>query len=135
MQVYANEFAMYMDEHGVKYSQEKDHVIKVTYSGDNMESISVFAIFDKDDDPIAQFVCWNIASFKNNADVATKLCNKLNAQYRWVKFYVDDDNDVIASIDAEFNKSTCGEVSLSMVRHLVNIIDEAYPQIAKARWA
>ena len=48
---------------------------------------------------------------------------------------VDDDDDVIVSMDAIIDRSTCGAECLSLVLRLVNILDDAYPEIAKARWA
>ena len=135
MQMYAREFTMHMDANGIKYTEQDEHVIKVSYSGDNMDSIPVFVFFDEDGDPYAQFKCWNIANFKNNESVAIELCNKLNAEYRWVKFYIDDDKDVVASIDAMLDMGSCGEECLSLVRRVVSIVDDAYPQIARARWA
>ena len=135
MQIYAQEFCKYMDANDIKYVEKKDHVIKVTYTGDNLDSIPVFVIFDEDNDPLVQFKCWDIANFKNNVGKAIEICNSLNAEYRWVKFYVDSDNDIIASIDAVLDINTCGSHCMTLVRRVVNIVDEAYPQIARARWA
>ena len=135
MQIYLQEFLAYLDEKGVKYTEQNDHVVKVTYTGDNLDTIPVFVIFDQDGDPYVQFKCWNIANFKNNEAKGINICNKLNSEYRWVKFYIDSDVDVIASIDAMIDMTTCGEECLSLVRRVVNIVDDSYPDIAKARWA
>ncbi|MBR2461180.1 MAG: YbjN domain-containing protein [Clostridia bacterium] len=135
MQNYLEFFTDYMDDHGIKYTQQQDNVLKVSYGGDNLDDIHIFVIFDQDGDPYVQFRCWNIANFKNKKDAAVALCNELNSHYRWVKFYIDDDADVIASIDTMIDSDNCGFVCHSMVSRLVSIIDGAYPQIAKARWA
>jgi hypothetical protein len=91
--------------------------------------------FDEDDDPVVQLVCWEILNFKAREEQAIQLCNKLNLQYRWVKFYIDNDKDMVASLDATFDEETCGEICLSLVRRMVSIIDDVYPEVAKARWA
>ncbi|MBQ1233326.1 MAG: YbjN domain-containing protein [Clostridia bacterium] len=135
MQIYAREFMRYMDEKGVKYTEREENVIKVVYSGDNMDSIPVFVIFDEDNDPLVQLKCWDVQNFKNNEASALMVCNSLNYKYRWVKFYLDKDSDIVVSIDAMIDQDTCGEECLSLVRRLVNITDEAFPEIARARWA
>lgn len=132
---YAKLFADYMDDQGVKYTVTKDNVIKVVYGGENKEDLIVFVIFDEDGDNYVQFKCWDIEKFKGKRDSALTVCNSLNAEYRWVKFYIDDDDDIIASIDAVIDYTSCGKECLNLVHRVVSIVDEAYPQIAKARWA
>ncbi len=135
---FKNLFMSYMDSEGVRYTEldtEKNNVVKVVYNGDNLKSIAVFVFFDADGDPLVQLKCWDIANFKGKEEKAIRVCNDLNATYRWVKFYVDDDADIIADIDAVIDASSCGAECLQLVRRLVNITDEAYPEIAKALWA
>ena len=62
-------------------------------------------------------------------------CNSLNQEYRWVRFYLDKDWDLICEADALLDPSSGGEECLSIVRRMVNIIDEAYPKFMKALWA
>lgn len=132
---FAQMFVDYMDQEDIKYTVSSDNVIKVTYTGDNLDSIPVYVIFDEEGDEYVEFKCWDIANFKNREAKAIEVCNELNAKYRWVKFYMDSDKDIIVSIDAVVDSATCGEECLSLVRRVVNITDEAYPEIAKARWA
>ncbi len=134
MQQYAQLFCNYMDETGIKYTVKKDHVILVSYSGENMESIPIYVFFDEDNDPFVQLKCWDILNFKNKGADALIVCNSLNAEYRWLKFFLDKDEDIVASLDAIVDTATCGEECMGLVRRFVNILDEAYPQIAKARW-
>ena len=68
-------------------------------------------------------------TFVDNASIA-----ELNNQYRWVTFYIDDDADVITQIDSYVDEENCGSVCLSLVRRMVNIIDESYPDIMRTIW-
>lgn len=131
---YKKLFMKYMDREGIKYVDRDEHVLRVTYSGDNLKTIPVYVFFDKDDDPYVQFKCWEIANFKGKEGKGIFTCNNINKEYRWVKFYLDDDADVIASADAMVDYDTCGKICMSLVRRVVNITDEAYPQFAKAMW-
>ena len=135
MLYYAQLFANHMNSEGVKFSEEKENVIKVVYTGDNLDSIPVYVFFDKDGDPLVTFKCWNIINFKSNREAAINACNEMNAKFRWIKFYIDDDGDIIAEMDAMIDDATCGKECLYLVRRAVSIIDDAYPTFVKARWA
>ena len=135
---YKNLFMSYMDSEGVRYTEldtEKNNVVKVVYNGDNLKSIAVFVFFDSDGDPLVQLKCWDIANFKGKEDKAIRVCNDLNATYRWVKFYVDSDNEVTAAGDAIIDDETAGEECYEIVQRYVNIIDDVYPRIMKVIWA
>lgn len=135
MASYKELFMRYMDQEGIKYVDRDEFLVKVTYTGDNLKSIPVYVFFDKDGDPIVQFKCWDIANFKDKEGKGIFACNIANKTYRWVKFYLDDDSDVVASIDAYIDASTCGRECMSLVRRVVNITDEVYPDFARAMWS
>ena len=131
---YKQLFMEYMDREGIKYVDRDTYVVRVTYTGDNLKSIPVYVFFDEDGDPMVQFKCWDIANFKDKEGKGIFTCNSINKQYRWVKFYLDDDSDVVASIDAYIDPESCGQECMSLVRRVVNISDDAYPEFAKALW-
>ena len=131
---YKNLFMRYMDDQGIKYTDVKENVVKVVYTGDNLKTIPIFVFFDKDGDPLVTFKCWEIANFKDKEAAGIIACNQLNNQYRWVTFYVDDDADVITQIDSYVSEETCGAVCMSLVKRMVNIIDESYPNIMHSLW-
>ena len=132
---YKQLFMRYMDQEGIKYTDTGDNTVKVVYTGDNIKSIPIFVYFDKDGDPIIQLKCWEIANFKNKEAKGMIACNQTNKEWRWIKFYLDDDADIIAGCDAYIDDVTCGKECLSLVRRMVNIIDDAYPTFGKALWS
>lgn len=133
---YKSLYMRYMDQNNIKYTDVKEHVVKVVYTGDNLNSIPVYVFFDKDGDPLVTFKCWNIANFKEDKRAAGIIaCNELNNQYRWVTFYLDKDGDIQAQIDAYIDSDTCGDICSKLVRRVVNIVDEAYPTFMKVLWA
>lgn len=132
---YKGLFTRFLDRNDIKYTEMKDNVVKVVYSGDNLKTIPIFVFFDEDGDPIVSLKCWEIAKFKDEKLASGILaCNELNKQFRWVCFYIDNDSDVLAQIDAYIDEETCGSVVTSLVRRMVNIIDEGYPTIMGALW-
>ena len=135
MQAFAQKFIDTMEENGIKYSEVDENTLKISFNCDNIKTVNVFALFDEDGDPFVQFRCWEIESFKSNEAAGLAVCNALNLQFRWVKFFLDKDLDVTATLDAMLDEDTSGEECRSMMMRLVNIVDDAYPRIAKARWA
>ena len=135
MEDYKEIFTTYLDDEGVKYSNLSKSVVRVPYTGENLKTIPIFVAFNDDGEPLVQIKCWEIANFKGKEEIAYKTCNQLNKQYRWLKFYLDNDADIIASVDTYVDEMTCGYFCLSLVRRAVAIIDEAYPTLARAMWA
>ncbi len=129
---YKQLFINYMETNGIKYTDRNEYSVKVSYSGDNMQSIPVYVFFDEDGDPLVTFKCWDIANFKSKTAAGMLACNTMNNEYRWVKFYIDDDCDVICSCDAYIDAGTCGSECLSLVQRVVSICDKAYPTFMRA---
>lgn len=132
----------YFDQKGMKYADDIDttkngkDVVRVTYRADNVDKI-VFKIFvDPDADNVAIRV-WSIAKANNNNQYAalTMALNKVNNDYRWYRFYLDDDNEVTAAADAVVDLNTIGAVTHELIARGVNIIDEVYPSLMKALWS
>ena len=136
----AEAFKAHLDEKGIKYTyfepeENRAEAIRISFSGENTDSIAVTFFFDKDASSI------NVKSF-SIAKIPTEkiidiyvVLNELNNEYRWVKFYVDDDNEVTVSGDAITDVATAGEECEEILFRYVKIIDEVYPRIMKALWA
>ncbi len=136
MQEYAQEFARVMDAEGIKYTVHDDHVINVSYTGENLKNISIYVFFDKEGSNHVQFYCGDIADFSSKEEVvALQVCNELNAEFRWVKFYVNKDKEVVATLDATLDITSSGDECVELLGRVVSIVDESFPKIAKARWA
>ncbi len=63
------------------------------------------------------------------------VCNALNAQYRWLKFYIDKDNDIMVEDDAILTPETAGEECFELLARTANIIEKAKPQIMRALYS
>ena len=57
------------------------------------------------------------------------ICNSLNAQYRWLKFYIDDDRDIMIESDAILDFETAGDECYELISRTVSIIEEVKPRI------
>ena len=80
---------------------------------------------------------WTIAKTTNTRQVAavSLVLNDLNNNYRWYRWYLDDDREVTAAVDAVITADTIGAIVYELVQRGVNIIDENYPKVMKALWS
>lgn len=109
--------------------------VKIGYSGKHGNELNIIFFFDPDGGSV------NIKVFEICKPDEEKLMNmyvainELNNSYRWIKLYLDDDNEVTASGDAIINEDTAGEECFEILVRYLSILDEAYPTLMKAMWA
>lgn len=132
MNAYKKLFMDRMDSEGIKYTDTDENALKIVFNGENLQTIPVHVIFDEDGDAV--FRCWNIANFKDKMPAGLVACNKLNTKYRWMKFYIDKDYDLIASIDTTMIEENTGNVCMVSLSRMISIIDDSYPIFMKALW-
>ena len=123
-----------MNEGKIRYTELDQHTIKVVFDGDNLKTINIYVFFDKDGDPLVQFKCWDILSFKGHEELGYRACNEVNNRWRWTKFYLDRDSDLNACIDAYIDARSGGRECVNMLGRIASIIDETYPTFTKALW-
>lgn len=132
---YKELFMRYMRAQDINFRESGDYTVTIPYRADNAGHQDINVRFDKDGGNTVWFWC-SYASMKRqdkrNACILT--CNELNQKFRWVRFYLDEDNDLMAEADALVYRDTCGEECLKLVSRMVNIIDEAYPLVMKVMW-
>ena len=63
------------------------------------------------------------------------VCNSLNMRYRWLKFYLDKDNDIMIEDDAIITTETAGDECFELLIRTAGIIKEVKPFILKAIYA
>ena len=124
----------FMRHEKIRYEDVRAHVLKISYNGENLTSIPIFLYFDEEGDPIISVKCWDIINFANHTELGVAVCNELNEKYRWVKFYVDKDGDVVAELDAYIEREKCGSVCKSLVLQVASVVDNAYPILMRALW-
>lgn len=123
----------YFNAQGLKFRDRGDgRSCTVPFSGDNIKSIPIQVIFDKDGEHLVTLDCWDVMKVPAGKEAqAYETCNTLNAKYRWVKFYIDDDNDIRCQVDAIVTEENVGAECRELVLRMVNIIDGAYLDIVR----
>ncbi len=131
---YKQIFMQQLNERRIAFSDFNDTTVRIVYTGNNLKSIPIFIAFDEDDDPISELFCFEIANFKDKEGEGLVACNDLNQEYRWVRFYLDDDCDLAVASDGDFSPNAVCDDCLINIQRLVNAIDQAYPTVVQALW-
>ena len=60
------------------------------------------------------------------------LCNSLNAKFKWLKFYVDKDNDLMVEDDAILSVDTAADECFELLMRRLNIMNESKAAVMRA---
>lgn len=94
---------------------------KCIFSGDKGEYLSLRLFFETVPDD-------------KYADVLL-VCNALNAQFKWVKFYIDKDNDIALEDDALLSIESAADETFELLLRMIGIFKDAKPAFMKAIYA
>lgn len=131
-------FQTALDQRSIKYRElENSNVpaLRIGYNMENMDHMDVFFWFDEDGESV-HFGTSVIAHVpENKTEVALKAINAANVKYRWLAFYLDSDNDILANGDSILAPNMVGDTCHELMQRTLNICDEAYTSFMKALWA
>ena len=127
-------FLHHMDAEGIQYRDQSEACVKVTFVGQNLAQIPVLVFFEGNEKFAVHLLCCEICNCSRNEMFGLRACNEANAQYGWIKFYMDREGDVIASVDAFLAESTCGRECLELVKRLARTVDDAYWIFTREIW-
>lgn len=131
----------YLEEKEIKYThfpaegELTRDVIQVLYTGEHGNSLRFAFFFDEDGESV-NLKCFDIA--KANAEKLMNMyvtLNTINCDYRWIKLYLNEENEIVASTDAIIDPETAGAECFELLLHLLSILDDVYPNIMKSLWA
>ena len=127
----------YLTAKNIRSEDLDDFALRVIFSGNNCNEIRILIVFDDDgsDKFFLKCVAISNANFNGKEAAGLALCNNLNSHYRWVKFYLTEEADISAIVDGIVDTETCGDEVYRLLMLIVGIIDEAYPDIMRARFA
>ncbi|MBQ3005647.1 MAG: YbjN domain-containing protein [Clostridia bacterium] len=63
------------------------------------------------------------------------LCNELNAKFKWVKCYIDKDNDFCIQDDAILSESTAADETFELLLRLISISGDIKAPLMRAIYA
>lgn len=96
-------------------------ITKCIFSGDDGQYFSMYLVYERiPEDKVATVIY---------------LCNELNAEYKWVTYYVDKDNDLVMHDDAIVSPDSAAEECFELLVRMLKIADDIKPRIMKAIYA
>lgn len=125
----------YLESQGIRYTDIEDNIISISFDADNVSSVRFAVFFDNDGESIHIQSIGYVKIPSEKLHPMYRIMNDLNRKFRWAKFSIDDDGDVIVEDDAIIDLESAGEEVFQEIIHLVQIADDAYPVIQKAIWA
>lgn len=127
----------YLLDEGVKFQDIDKRRIRIGFRGENLKVIEVNIRFPEEEDG-HDFIISSYSvgcSFTGNLyPEGLELCNELNNEFRWIKFYLDEHQDVVAEYDAYIDENCCGPTVMHAVRRMASVLDRVYPRFMTLRW-
>lgn len=125
-------FLKKLDELKIHYVLEEERpVVRIHYNGTYFRDVTFAFVFDEDGLSIGLRV-FSIAQFKKSELMdAYEFCNRINSEYRWVRFYIDGDRELTASLDAVVSPETTAAVCHQLLARAVNIVDSVCRELNK----
>lgn len=131
-------FETALDQRGITYRELENSAqpaVRIGYSMENMDHLDVFFWFDEDGETM-HFGSGVIAHVpESKTEVALRAINEANYQYRWLCFFLDKDNDIVASGDQILKPDVIGDTCHELLSRTLNICDDVYSSFMKAIWA
>ena len=129
-------FKKHLDEKEIRYDELDGYAIGISTSTDVINSVRIIVGFGEADSVRPWIKSWSIGTFEGDKyGKALVVCNSMNDKFRWAKFFLNSDKDVVVQEDAVVEEATAGEELFELIVRMLNIMDEAYPEFMKARWA
>ena len=133
-----DEFTAYLDTRGYRYQvvDQANNVVHLGFSSQSSSFVTdIFVDFDEEPDAegiaCVHFKAERFArcSDENVASVIVRL-NDLNAQFRWVKFWLDKRNNYLnADADAMIFEGSVGSECWRFVIHVSNIVEKGFIEL------
>lgn len=136
-----------LDKQEMKYGEDvsedgEDHIIRMRQQLDNgsVVSIAIVVTENGDTNDFIKIKYFGLVRLEENSDRTAFIekLNEWNSAYRYVKFAVDEEQDVVVDIDLPLDLHTGvfqAENFMAMVGVGLQVLEEVYPALMKLRWA
>ncbi len=127
-----------LESKNIKYSivredAEKNDYITVSSKADKMQSMTLSFFIDDNDICVKVFGVANVPEEKK--PTVLNALNELHKKYRWVTFFIDEEEEVVAQIDSKFKSNeSAPELFWELLLRAYDIVNDSYPEIMKSIW-
>ena len=137
MATYSKIFERYLVERKIKYTRHEETIFQIDYQGENMKTIPLCCSFDEDGElDMAMVLCLQIARYtENNELLAMAICNGMNSIVPYLRFYVDDDHEVVARCDVRIREPYFCDDIIATMNLMAEAVDGIYEDFVKEMWS
>lgn len=133
-------FESALDQYEIKY-QELDGNgrigVRVTYNLKNVNHLTVSFLFDEDGEDVhfVAGVITHVPEGDARRGAVLEALNDANRRFRWIKFYLDQDSDIMADGDHILTPDFVGNTCHTLLERILSVCDQAYPDFMRAIWS
>lgn len=136
-----------LDKQDIKYGEDvtedgEEQIIRMRQRLDNGSDVSIAVVVTEkgDTNDFIKIKYFGLVRLDENSDEKAfhEKLNEWNSQYRYVKFVVDDERDVVVDIDLPLDLHDGifqPDSFMAMVGVGLQVLEEVYPELMKLRWA
>jgi len=136
-----------LDKQDMKYGEDvtedgEEQIIRMRQQLDNGSVVSIAVVVTEkgDTNDFIKIKYFGLVRLDENSDEKAfhEKLNEWNSQYRYVKFVVDDECDVVVDIDLPLDLHDGifqPDSFMAMVGVGLQVLEEVYPELMKLRWA
>ncbi len=136
------EFCAYLDQKGTYYHDVDTDptMIRMNYGGGDFvfSSLTAWVDFDPPSNgkgDTVHVVVPSVARFPGSArERGLELCNKISQDKRWIRCYIDNDDDLMVDADMYVTGGEFAEDVRALVAMMMSVIDDIYESAQKAQW-
>lgn len=128
MNASAQAFIERLDRHDIRHMDnpqpDGSHFVAVELAGENHMLYNVVMVFSPDgmEFKIRVFQLGKVPPERERPMLRT--LNRINADYAWLRFYIDSDGDVAAASDTVITTPSAPRVCWEMLRRTFSVLDE-----------
>jgi len=135
-----------LDRQDMKYGEDmtedgEDHIIRMRQQLDNgsIVNIAIVVTENGNTNDFIKIKYFGIVRLDEKMDPQAfhEKLNEWNSEYRYVKFVVDDERDVVVDIDLPLDLHVGvfqADSFMAMVSVGLQVLEEVYPELMKLRW-
>ena len=135
-----------LDKQDMKYGEDvtedgEEQIIRMRQQLDNGSVVSIAVVVTEkgDTNDFIKIKYFGLVRLDENSDEKAfhEKLNEWNSQYRYVKFVVDDERDVVVDIDLPLDLHDGifqPDSFMAMVGVGLQVLEEVYPELMKLRW-
>ena len=131
----AEAFIERLERHDIRHMHDAQpdgsHYVAVELAGKPSILYTIAMVFSSDGTEFG-IRCYKLGKVPTDRQrPMLKLLNDLNANYAWVRFFLDSDSEVAAAADAVITTASAPRVCWEMLRRVFSVLDEVQEKIDK----